>query len=159
ARPRRRRSAARARCGALRRPLRVLRQQGGLMLRLAGTLLFFGATLAEARPLTVADAVRRALAAVPKVWTAPARPAERTPDLEAARTAYYPRLDASLQFSRATRNNITGTYFTNPTIPVITGPVPASTEFGGIWNSAGALLFSWEPYDFGRRGAAVAAAR
>src|SRR4030095_13897714 len=44
-------------------------------------------------------------------------------------------------------------------IAPISGPVPASPSNQSAWGSAAGLLFSWEPLDFGYRGAKVDAAR
>lgn len=75
-----------------------------------------------------------------------------------ARTAYLPRVDAMAQVNRATRNNLFGTLLPQSTIPAISGPVIGSNNFGTVWGSAVGGLVSWEPFDFGLRGASVAAA-
>src|SRR5439155_17555075 len=58
-----------------------------------------------------------------------------------------------------TDNNITGLTIPNSVIAPITGPVPLSPSNRSAWGSASGLLFSWEPLDFGYRGARVDAAR
>jgi outer membrane protein TolC len=63
------------------------------------------------------------------------------------------------QSNRATDNNITGLLLPQSIIAPISGPVPASTSNQSAWGSAAGLLFSWEPFDFGYRGAKVSAAR
>jgi outer membrane protein TolC len=63
------------------------------------------------------------------------------------------------QGNRATRNNTFGLLFPQGIIPSISGPVLPTTSNRGVWGSAAGLLFSWEPFDFGRRGAEVSAAR
>src|SRR5207244_3858988 len=75
-----------------------------------------------------------------------------------ARTSYLPRTDVLWQSNRATDNNITGLTLPNSVIAPITGPVPLATSNRSAWGSAGGLLFSWEPLDFGYRGARVDAA-
>src|SRR5262249_35163887 len=63
------------------------------------------------------------------------------------------------QTIRATDNNITGLLIPNSVTAPITGPVALSPSNQSAWGSAGGLLFSWEPLDFGYRGAKVDAAR
>ena len=76
-----------------------------------------------------------------------------------ARTTYLPRADTVWQTNRATDNNITGLLLPQSIIAPISGPVPPSTSGRSAWGSAAGLLFSWEPLDFGYRGAKVDAAR
>jgi MFS family permease len=63
------------------------------------------------------------------------------------------------QANRATDNNITGLVLPQSIIAPISGPVPTRTSNRSAWGSAAGLLFSWEPFDFGYRGARVGAAR
>src|SRR5207253_2270027 len=76
-----------------------------------------------------------------------------------ARTSYLPRTEVLWQSNRATDNNIAGLTLPNSVIAPITGPVTLSPSNRSAWGSAGGLLFSWEPLDFGYRGARVDAAR
>ena len=76
-----------------------------------------------------------------------------------AKTNYLPRADALWQANRATRNNIFGLLLPQSVISPISGPVLSSTSNDSVWGSAAGLLVSWEPFDFGRRGATVNAAR
>jgi len=76
-----------------------------------------------------------------------------------ARTTYLPRADTVWQMNRATDNNISGLLLPQSIIAPISGPVPATASGRGAWGSAAGLLFSWEPLDFGYRGAKVDAAR
>lgn len=76
-----------------------------------------------------------------------------------ARTSYLPRTDILWQTNRATDNNITGLLIPNSVTAPITGPVTLSPSNQSAWGSAGGLLFSWEPVDFGYRGAKVDSAR
>ncbi|HEY6269342.1 MAG TPA: TolC family protein [Candidatus Acidoferrum sp.] len=76
-----------------------------------------------------------------------------------ARTNYLPRADVLWQANRATDNNITGLLLPQSIIPPITGPATLSPSNQSAWGSAAGLLFSWEPLDFGYRGAKVDAAR
>ncbi|MBZ5536391.1 MAG: TolC family protein [Acidobacteriia bacterium] len=76
-----------------------------------------------------------------------------------AKTSYLPRADMLWQSNRATRNNIFGLLLPQSVISPVSGPVLPSTSNDSVWGSAAGLLVSWEPFDFGRRGAAVDAAR
>ena len=76
-----------------------------------------------------------------------------------AKTTYLPRADMLWQGNRATRNNIFGLLLPQSVISPISGPVLPSTSNDSVWGTAAGLLVSWEPFDFGRRGAAVNAAR
>lgn len=76
-----------------------------------------------------------------------------------ARTNYLPRADALWQANRATRNNIFGLLLPQSVISPISGPVLSSASSDSVWGSAAGLLFSWEPFDFGRRSATVSAAQ
>ena len=77
-----------------------------------------------------------------------------------ARTAYLPRADVLWQTDRATANNILGLllpqvdhsqrYRTRASSPM---------RARSAWNSAGGALLSWQPFDFGARGAKVEVAR
>ncbi len=76
-----------------------------------------------------------------------------------AKTTYLPRADMLWQGNRATRNNIFGLLLPNPVISPISGPVLSTASNDSVWGSTAGLLFTWEPIDFGRRGATVNAAR
>lgn len=76
-----------------------------------------------------------------------------------SRTTYLPRTDLLWQSNRATRNNIFGLLFPQPVVPSISGPVLSSTSDRGVWGSAAGILISWEPFDFGYRGANVDVAK
>jgi outer membrane protein TolC len=75
-----------------------------------------------------------------------------------AQTAYLPRLDSTALANRATRNNVPALLFPGSLIPPISGSVVASSG-SSAWASAAGLLLSWEPLDFGFRGATVDLAR
>ncbi len=76
-----------------------------------------------------------------------------------SRTIYLPRADLLWQANHATRNNIFGLLLPQSVIPPISGPVLPSTSDRGAWGSAAGALVSWEPFDFGYRGATVGVAR
>jgi outer membrane protein TolC len=76
-------------------------------------------------------------------------------NLSVASSAYLPRFDALWQTNRATTNNVFGQLLPQSVMPALSGPVLASTSMDGVWGSATGGLFSWEPVDFGLRGAVV----
>ncbi len=76
-----------------------------------------------------------------------------------AKTAYLPRTDILWQTNRATANNILGLQLPQATIPSVTGTVLPPDPTRSAWNSAGGALLSWQPFDFGARGAKVEVAR
>lgn len=79
-------------------------------------------------------------------------------NLTLACTAYLPRLDGVAQFNRGTRNNVFGSMLPNSIIPPMSGPVIGTNNGGSVWGSAAGLLITWQPFDFGFRGANVRAA-
>src|SRR6266404_6281271 len=113
----------------------------------------------EKKSLTLQDAVDFALKNYPAVRASLERVKAAQADVGLARTNYPPRADMVWQTNRATDNNITGLVLPQSIISPISGPVPATTSNRSAWGSAAGLLFSWEPVDFGYRGAKVDAAR
>jgi outer membrane protein TolC len=78
-----------------------------------------------------------------------------TANVDVARSAYLPRFDALWQTNRATANNIFGQLLPQSILPSISGPVLSSASNDSVWGSAVGGLLSWEPFDFGLRGASV----
>jgi outer membrane protein len=76
-----------------------------------------------------------------------------------ARTVYLPRADILWQTNRATANNIYGLLLPQGIVPSISGPVLTADNTRSAWSSAGGMLLSWQPFDFGRRNAEVNVAR
>ena len=113
----------------------------------------------QVRTFTVNEAVAFALKNYPAVRASLERVRAAEAGVGVARTSYLPRTDLLWQTNRATDNNITGLLIPNSVIAPITGPVPPSPSDLSAWGSAGGLLFSWEPLDFGYRGAKLDAAR
>ena len=111
------------------------------------------------RKFTLEQAVDFALKNYPAVRASLERSRAAEAGVGVARTSYLPRTDVLWQTNRATDNNITGLLIPNSVTAPITGPVALSPSNQSAWGSAGALLFSWEPLDFGYRGARVDAAR
>jgi outer membrane protein len=113
----------------------------------------------QVRTFTLGEAVAFALKNYPAVRAALERVRAAEAGVGVARTSYLPRTDLLWQTNRATDNNITGLLIPNSVTAPITGPVTQSPSGQSAWGSAGGLLFSWEPLDFGYRGAKVDAAR
>src|SRR5215813_14728195 len=111
------------------------------------------------RTFTLEQAVDFALKNYPAVRASLERSRAAEAGVGVARTSYLPRTDILWQTNRATDNNITGLLIPNSVTAPITGPVALSPSNQSSWGSAGGLLFSWEPLDFGSRGARVDAAR
>jgi outer membrane protein len=113
----------------------------------------------QVRSFTLDEAVAFALKNYPAVRASLERVRAAEASVGVARTSYLPRTDLLWQTNRATDNNITGLLIPNSVTAPITGPVTLSTSSQSAWGSACGLLFSWEPLDFGYRGARVDAAR
>jgi outer membrane protein len=111
------------------------------------------------RPLTLDQAVDFALANYPAVRASLARVAASGEGVSLSRTAYLPRTDLLWQSNRATRNNIFGLLLPQSVVPPISGPALPTTSDRGAWGSAAGILISWEPFDFGYRGATVDVAK
>jgi outer membrane protein TolC len=75
--------------------------------------------------------------------------------VQVARSAYLPRLDAMWQSNRATANNVFGQLLPQSVVPAMSGPVLASASSTSVWGSAAGALFSWDAVDFGLRSAGV----
>ena len=111
------------------------------------------------RPLTLDQAVDFALANYPAVKASMARAVASREGVSLSRTTYLPRTDLLWQSNRATRNNIFGLLLPQYVVPPISGPVLSSTSDRGAWGSAAGVMLSWEPFDFGYRGATVDVAK
>src|SRR5712671_703382 len=109
--------------------------------------------------LTLEEAVDFSLKNYPAVRASLEKVGAAQAGIGLAQTNYLPRADVVWQMNRATDNNITGLLLPQSIIAPISGPVPAMTSNRSAWGSAAGLLFSWEPVDFGYRGATVGAAR
>jgi outer membrane protein len=111
------------------------------------------------RVFTLEQAVDFALKNYPAVRASLERVRAAEAGVGLARANYLPRADVLWQANRATDNNITGLLLPQSIIAPISGPVPTSVSNHSAWGSAAGMLFSWEPLDFGYRGAKVGAAR
>ena len=114
---------------------------------------------APPRVLSLEDAVNYALQHYPAVRASLEQAIAARAGVALAKTNYLPRADMLWQGNRATRNNAFGLLLPNQIISPISGPVLFTTSNDSVWGSAAGLLFTWEPIDFGRRGAGVNAAR
>lgn len=110
-------------------------------------------------PFTLEGAVNYALGHYPQIRASLERRSAANAGVGLAKTAYLPTGNALWQSNRATRNNIFGLLLPQSVVPSISGPVLADTSNRGVWGSAGGVLASWEPLDFGYRRAGVNAAR
>src|SRR5258706_2416121 len=113
----------------------------------------------SSKVLTLEEAVDFALKNYPAVRASLQRVNAAQAGVGLACTSYLPRADMLWQTIRATDNNITGLLLPQSVIAPITGAVTLSPSNQSAWGSAAGLLFSWEPFDFGYRGAKVDAAR
>jgi outer membrane protein TolC len=124
--------------------------------------LFPFAGLAQEPPpqtLTLEQAVELGLKNYPAIRAAKAQSQSAEAGIELARTSFLPRADLLWQENRATRNNVFGLLLPQSAIPSISGPVLDNTTQASAWGSAGGLLFSWEPFDFGLRKSGVELAK
>jgi outer membrane protein len=116
------------------------------------------AGLAAQTSLTLRQAVEQSVKNYPSIRVSQEQVAAAAAGIQLARTAYLPRVDATAQVNRATRNNVFGMLLPQSVIPSISGPVLGTNNFGTAWGSAIGTLVSWEPFDFGLRDANTAAA-
>jgi outer membrane protein len=124
--------------------------------------LFAGGGLAQSvqqRTLSFEQAVELALKNYPAIRAAQAQRQAAEAGVDLARTNYLPHADMIWQQNRATRNNVFGLLLPQSGIPSISGPQLDSTSMSSAWGSAGSLLLSWEPFDFGLRKSNVELAR
>jgi outer membrane protein TolC len=130
-------------------------------------MFFAGARVAAAQPvapplppqpLTLDAAIRYAGEHYPALRAAALQVQAADAGVDAARAAYLPRLDGVLQSNRGPANNVFGQLLPQSVIPALSGPVLPAASAQSVWGSAAGALLSWEPFDFGLRGAAVGAA-
>src|ERR1700675_999601 len=125
-------------------------------MKAAVLLLGMAATLPA--QLTLPQAVENSLKNYPSIRVTQEQINAAAAAIQLARTAYLPKVDALAQANRATRNNVFGLLLPQSVIPSMSGPVIGSNNFGSVWGSAIGGLVTWEPFDFGLRGANVAVA-
>jgi outer membrane protein len=110
-------------------------------------------------PLNLEQILAAASANYPVIKASQAQERAAQGSIAVAKTAYLPRTDILWQTNRATANNILGLLLPQATIPSVTGSVLPADPTRSAWNSAGGALLSWQPFDFGARGAKVEVAR
>jgi outer membrane protein len=126
--------------------------------RLTSFLLIAGVMPAQQATLTLAQAVENSLKNYPSIRVSQEQISAAAAAIQLARTAYLPRVDALAQVNRATRNNVFGLLLPQSVLPSMSGPVIGTNNFGSVWGSAVGGLITWEPFDFGLRGANMAVA-
>ena len=139
------------------RPLAWLLTFAVMLVRPAGA----SAQVPPASPSTVFtldQALQYAVDHYPTVRAALEQIDASTAGVGVAKSAYLPRLDSLWQSNRGTVNNVFGQVLPQSVIPAMSGPVLSSASGGSVWGSATGALFSWEPFDFGLRGATVVGA-
>ena len=109
-------------------------------------------------PLSMQQAVERALGNYAAVKVSDERIAAAAAGIQYARTAYLPKVDLQGQFNRASRNNVFGMLQPQSTLPSISGPPRPENDMNSAWGSAVGVLITWEPFDLGLRKATVDAA-
>jgi outer membrane protein len=134
---------------------------------IATALLLFGAfpsssdaQTADAPPkvLKLEDALNYALQHYPAVRASLEQVNAAHTSVTVARTQYLPQLNGVYQVSRATQNQVPGIWLPTSITPTVEGPIGPSSG-NSFWGSQAAVLFSWEPLDFGLRSAKVGQAR
>jgi outer membrane protein len=134
---------------------------------IATALLLFGAfpsssdaQTADAPPkvLKLEDAVKYALQHYPAVRASLEQVNAAHTSVTVARAQYLPQLNGVYQVSRATQNQVPGIWLPTSITPTVEGPIGPSSG-NSFWGSQAAVLFSWEPLDFGLRSAKVGQAR
>ncbi len=113
---------------------------------------------APAQTLTLDQAIQYATDHYPTIRASLEQVNASAAGVTVAQSAYLPRLDSLWQSNRATANNIFGQLLPQSVIPALSGPVLPSASAGSVWGSGVGALFSWEPFDFGLRHAAIAGA-
>lgn len=110
-------------------------------------------------PLTLEQVIAAANANYPAIRAAQAQQRAAHEAVGVVKTAYLPRTDILWQTDRATANNVLGLMLPQSTVPSVTGSVLPADVTRSSWNSTGGALVSWQPFDFGARGAKVEVAR
>ena len=108
--------------------------------------------------LTFEDALEYALQHYPAVRASLEQASAARAGLTLARVQYFPSLNGVYQDSRATQNQVPGIWLPTSITPTVEGSVGPSSG-RSYWGSQAAMLFSWQPFDFGLRSATVGGAR
>ncbi len=138
------------------------RIQAGLcalaLILVSGQGLMAQAGAPSAHALTLEDALDYALQHYPAIRASLEQVSSVRAGVPLARTQYLPYLSGVYQDSRATQNQVPGIWMPTAITPTVEGPIGGSSG-QGYWGSQAAILFSWEPFDFGLRSANVGGAR
>lgn len=114
--------------------------------------------LAQETPLTISQAVRRALDGYPAIRVSLEQVSSAAAEINLVRASFLPRADFVAQLNRATRNNVSGLLLPQSVISTVSGPVLAPDRLANAWGSALGVTVAWEPFDFGLRKANLHAA-
>src|SRR5437764_12220343 len=132
------------------------------MVKISCSLIVFELLAASSSysQLTLGQAVSQATDKYPAVQASLERVSAAAAGINLARTSYLPRADFLGQINRATHNNIFGLLLPQPfpVLSTISGPVLRTNSLESVWGTAVGALVSWEPFDFGLRGANVGVA-
>ncbi len=142
------------------RPSPPLFRRAGICARLLAVIVVVGPGGASAQPapLTLGEAVRQALARDQAIAASTFEQGAAAAAIDIARQSYLPRVDGLLQVNRATHNNISGLLLPQSIVSPISGPPVAENSSSSVWGTAVGTLVTWQPFDFGARGAGVHAA-
>lgn len=100
--------------------------------------------VAAAEPITLDDAVERALEQHPTLRRDDAALRRRDIDVQTARTELLPEVDLSAELHRGTGNVVPGSQLPLAGVPTVAGP-PAQYRFdGGVWGSGMALTVRYD---------------
>lgn len=108
-----------------------------------------------ARPITLEEAVRFALAHHPAARFSAAREQAARARVDEARTAVLPGLGVSAQVNRSTGNTVPGAFFPMNGFPPIAGAPRGRTFDGGVWQTGVSLWSSWDVTSLVREAAQV----
>ena len=111
-----------------------------------------------AERLTIEQLVEQGVHRYPSIRVSEAEVRQAAAGIQLARMTYLPKLDVIAGVNRATRNNSFGLLLPTQIIAPISGPVLGGSSSGSTWGSTVGVLATWEPFDFGLRGATVAVA-
>ncbi len=113
------------------------------------------AQVSQTQTFSLEEAMQYALDHYPTVRAALEQSNASTANVDVAKASYLPRFDAFWQTNRATANNTFGLLLPQSVMSSISGPVLSSPSSDSVWGSAVGGLLTWEPFDFGLRGASV----
>src|SRR3954470_12935469 len=108
--------------------------------------------------VTLAMAIEEAGTKYPAIRAAEQQRESAKSAIGVAQAAYLPRADMLWQANRATTNKANLIPLGQSVVPIPTPPARETTGHSD-WNTLTGILFSWQPFDFGVRGAQVGVAR